>query len=53
MLNDNPITMEQLQEVPGFDAYLVRRKGRLDKIVDMKVGANFDEGVDYERFHRH
>jgi len=52
-LSDNGVTMQQLLEVPGFEAYQARRKGRLDKIVDAKLGADFDEGIDYERFHRH
>lgn len=52
-VRDNPITMQQLRETPGYTKFEDRRKVRLDKIVDAKIGAEFWEAADYEAFHRH
>jgi hypothetical protein len=45
--------MEQLREVEGWPEFEARRKGRLDKLVDSNVSANFWEAADYEQFQRH
>jgi hypothetical protein len=45
----NPITMEQLRAVDGFEELAQRRKGMLDKVVDAKLGANFTEAADYSQ----
>jgi Leucine-rich repeat (LRR) protein len=52
-LRDNHVTMQQLREVPGYGQYEERRRVKLDKIVDAKIGANFWEAADYEAFQRH
>jgi Leucine-rich repeat (LRR) protein len=45
----NPITMEKLRSVDGFDELAKRRKGKLDKVVDAKLGADFSEAADYSK----
>lgn len=52
-VRDNPVTMQQLRETPGYKAFDERRKVKLDKIVDAKIGANFWESADYDAVHRH
>lgn len=53
LLQDNPITMQQLRDSEGFEDFSERRKGKLDKIVDMRVDVDFEEAADYERHRRH
>lgn len=53
LFHDNPLTMEQLRDTPGFEEYDARRRAKHDKQVDMKLlNTRFDEGGDVERFHR-
>lgn len=48
-VRDNPVTMQELREVRGFVAFEGRRKGKLDKIVDARVGVDMAEAADYAR----
>ena len=43
----NPVSMQELRDVPGFAAFEGRRKGKLDKIVDARVGVDMREAADY------
>lgn len=52
-VRDNPVTMQQLRETPGYKQFEERRKMKLDKIVDAKIGADFWEAADYDAFYRH
>ena len=52
-LRGNPITMERMRELAGFDAFNKRRKSKLDKALDARVGVDFKESADYQAFHRH
>jgi hypothetical protein len=52
-VRNNPITMQQLRETHGFEAFSQRRKDKLDKIIDAHIAADFTEAADYEQFHRH
>lgn len=52
-LRGNPITMEQLRDVAGFSAFDKRRRGKLDKALDARVGVDFRESADYQTFRRH
>lgn len=52
-VRDNPVTMQQLRETAGYKLFEERRKFKLDKIVDAKIGADFWEAADYDAVHRH
>lgn len=52
-VRDNPVRMQQLRETPGYKQFEERRKVKLDKIVDAKIGADFWESADYDAFQRH
>jgi Leucine-rich repeat (LRR) protein len=48
-LHDNPITPQQLESTPGFEAYNARRRGKYDKGISGGALLNsngLDEGVD-------
>lgn len=53
-LHENPITMEQLREVDGFEIYDQRRKTSYDKKIDMDVlqDGGFDEGIDFIKWEK-
>lgn len=48
-LHDNPITMQELREVNGFEEFELRRKNLYDKKIDMDIlkDSGFDEGADF------
>jgi hypothetical protein len=46
-LYDNPVTVENLRETEGYSDYDKRRRTKVDKQIDSKVTANFNEGADY------
>lgn len=51
-IHDNPIVIQQLRDVDGFEAYEQRRKGQYDKKLGtgaMQPGERFDEGADQDR----
>jgi hypothetical protein len=39
--------------VQGFESYMARRKGRLDKAIDSELCVSFTEAADYRQFQRH
>ena len=45
-LHSNPITAEQLEGTPGFEAYNARRKLKYDKQIAAGMTVGLDEGVD-------
>ncbi|GJN08671.1 hypothetical protein PR202_ga26620 [Eleusine coracana subsp. coracana] len=48
-LHDNPITMDQFQEMDGFQDFEARRKKKFDKQIDSNVmmsSTALDEGID-------
>ncbi|XP_073104216.1 uncharacterized protein [Elaeis guineensis] len=48
-LHDNPISMEQFQQMEGFQEFEARRKKKFDKQIDSNVmlsSTGLDEGVD-------
>lgn len=54
-LKQNQVTIEELRELDGWDAYNERRVSRADKILDAKTmlgDASFREGADAERYTR-
>ena len=54
-LKQNQVTIEELRELDGWDAYNERRVSRADKILDAKTmlgDASFREGADAERYAR-
>ena len=52
-LRNNPLKMERMRELPGFEAFAARRKGKLDRALDGGVQVDLAEAADYEQFHRH
>jgi Leucine-rich repeat (LRR) protein len=52
-VRDNPVTMQQLRDMPGYKEFEERRKIKLDRIVDAKIGADFWEAADYDAYHKH
>lgn len=52
-LRDNPLKMERMRELPGFEVFAARRRGKLDRAIDGGVQVDLTEAADYERFHRH
>lgn len=48
-LHDNPITMQELREVDGFEEFESRRKTLYDKKIEMDIlkDNGFDEGADF------
>ena len=54
-LKQNQVTIEELRELDGWDAYNERRVSRADKILDAKTmlgDSSFREGADAERYTR-
>jgi Leucine-rich repeat (LRR) protein len=47
-LRNNAITMQQMRELEGFGDYAERRKKRLDKGLNARIGVDFAEAADYE-----
>ena len=49
-LHGNPISLQELQALDGFDAFEERRRKKYDKKVDMSVmgSEGFDQGADSE-----
>lgn len=48
-LHNNPISMDQFQQMEGFDEYEARRRRKFDKQIDSNVMMNsnrLDEGFD-------
>lgn len=55
VLHDNPVSMESLREIEGWDAFDARRRARASKSIDSSVMLSstvFDEGGDVDRFVR-
>ena len=55
VLHDNPISMESLREIQGWDAFDARRRARASKSIESSVMLSstvFDEGGDVDRFVR-
>jgi len=49
-LHDNPITMDQFQQMNGFNEFEARRRKKFDKQIDSRVmmgSTALDEGVDF------
>jgi hypothetical protein len=48
-LHDNPVTVEQLREMDGYDSFNARRLAKVDKQIEMRTMLNrdgLDEGAD-------
>jgi hypothetical protein len=52
-VRSNPVTMQQLRETHGFEAFSQRQSGKLDKAINAHIAADFPEAAAYEQFHRH
>lgn len=55
VLHDNPISMDSLREIEGWDAFDARRRARASKSIESSVMLSstvFDEGGDVDRFER-
>ena len=48
-LRNNPIRMQQMRELEGFEAFAARRKDKLDKVVDSRVDIDLAEAADYDK----
>ncbi len=52
--HDNPLTMERMRALDGFEQFDARRRAKHDKQVDMKLlNTRFDEGADIEQYDRY
>lgn len=54
-VHDNPVTVQQLRELPGWDAFDARRRAACDKAMGAKVMGGtkgFDEGADEQQWRR-
>lgn len=55
-LHGNPVKLESLRNVDGWNEFDARRKARANKALDSRVmlgSSVFDEGADKERYRRH
>ena len=55
-LHNNPVKLDALRDIDGWDAFDARRKARANKALESRVmlgSSVFDEGADSQRFVRH